>query len=229
MVFIVPTYNSEKYVGATLDSILKQKFTGNWIVLVSDDCSKDNTKRIVDRYVERFPDRVQRLYRSTNVGISGNVFSAISEVNSKYVSYIDADDYLIDDFYIQKQYDTLESHPNVGLGLFDGYNFQDGDENSKQNLNFMPEVSVFDFKYWAKHQFRAYNPQGYFIRKEALPQPFEQWMMDAEYLDWLIIFLVLDWGKIHYTNQKATMHRIHSENYSFAESLSVKRIQGGLI
>ena len=46
---IVPVYNSEKYVGKCLDSILNQTYT-NFEILVVNDGSKDNSQKVIEEY-----------------------------------------------------------------------------------------------------------------------------------------------------------------------------------
>ena len=50
---IIPMYNAEKYIGECLDSILAQTFT-DFEVIVVDDCSKDNSAKVVESYAEKF-------------------------------------------------------------------------------------------------------------------------------------------------------------------------------
>jgi len=49
---IIPMYNTEKYIGECLDSILAQTFT-DYEIIVVDDCSKDNSTQIVESYAEK--------------------------------------------------------------------------------------------------------------------------------------------------------------------------------
>ena len=50
------TYNQAPYIVQALDSILMQKTTFPFEVLVADDCSSDDTQKIVLEYQQRFPD-----------------------------------------------------------------------------------------------------------------------------------------------------------------------------
>ncbi len=50
---IIPMYNTEKYIGACLDSILVQTFT-DFEVIVVDDCSTDNSRAVVKSYLPKF-------------------------------------------------------------------------------------------------------------------------------------------------------------------------------
>ena len=50
---IIPMYNTEKYIGECLDSILAQTFQ-DFEVIVVDDCSTDNSAAIVESYLPKF-------------------------------------------------------------------------------------------------------------------------------------------------------------------------------
>ena len=50
---IIPMYNTEKYIGECLDSILAQTFT-DFEVIVVDDCSTDGSAAIVQKYISKF-------------------------------------------------------------------------------------------------------------------------------------------------------------------------------
>ena len=50
---IIPMYNTEKYIGECLDSILAQTFT-DYEVIVVDDCSTDKSCEVVESYVPKF-------------------------------------------------------------------------------------------------------------------------------------------------------------------------------
>ena len=52
---IIPMYNSEKYIGECLDSILAQTFTA-YEVIVVDDCSTDNSRAVVESYLPKFDE-----------------------------------------------------------------------------------------------------------------------------------------------------------------------------
>ncbi len=97
---VVVTYNSGKYVAETLDSIVSQCYTGEIQLIISDDCSEDDTLQICDTWLkehhERFPDA--RIIRSeVNTGISGNYNRALRAVNGSWVKYIAGDDILTSD------------------------------------------------------------------------------------------------------------------------------------
>ena len=69
---IIPMYNTEKYVGDCLNSLLEQTFQ-NFEVIIVDDCSTDNSVAVVENYRERFGGRLTLAHTEENSGGGGYV------------------------------------------------------------------------------------------------------------------------------------------------------------
>ena len=94
---IIAMYNTEKFIGDCLDSILAQTFT-NFEVIVVDDCSTDSSAKIAESFISKFGGRMNLLRRkknSGNNGIPNNMGLAFSR--GEYVIFIDADDAITPD------------------------------------------------------------------------------------------------------------------------------------
>lgn len=89
---IVITYNSEKTVIDTLDSIISQTYT-NIEIIVSDDCSVDDTAVIVSAYSQKHKN-VYLVPGKKNIGVSANINKGIKHAHGKYVKVIAGDDKL---------------------------------------------------------------------------------------------------------------------------------------
>lgn len=96
------TYNGEKYIKEQLDSILKQ-LEENDEVIISDDDSKDNTRKIIEEYKD---NRIKLIDGPKN-GVKQNFANAIKNCNGKYIFLSDQDDIWIDD-KVQKVLNTFE-------------------------------------------------------------------------------------------------------------------------
>ena len=101
--FIVLTFNHEKYVSQHLDSIrnIVQKYGEHISVdlIVSDDCSLDNTVEVVDKWLEQN----HNIFHSTNIlreevnkGLVNNIIKALHETHTRYYKYLSGDDYYIE-------------------------------------------------------------------------------------------------------------------------------------
>ncbi len=86
---ILPNYNKGEFLEETIDSVLEQTYK-NWNLFIIDDNSHDNPKKIIDKYKSH---NISAIYLSRNkgVGFCRNLGMRLS--NSKYISFIDSDDY----------------------------------------------------------------------------------------------------------------------------------------
>lgn len=109
---VIATYNHEKYIRHTLESVLAQKTNFEFEVLVGEDCSSDGTAAIVREYAEKYPDIIVPFIREKNLGMGGNIVDLVMRTTGEYVAFIEGDDYWIDDYKLQKQVDFLDSHPD---------------------------------------------------------------------------------------------------------------------
>lgn len=89
---IVPVYNSEEYIGKTLDSIINQDFK-SFEVIVIDDGSTDKSLEIVNEKLSKSTVSYNVIHQE-NSGVSGARNRGIEEAKGKYIVFIDADDYV---------------------------------------------------------------------------------------------------------------------------------------
>ena len=66
------TYNQEKYISQTLDSVLQQEHEYSYEIVIGEDCSFDGTRKIIEDYVEKYPDIIKSLYHNPNKGLIAN-------------------------------------------------------------------------------------------------------------------------------------------------------------
>ena len=95
----VITYNSSKYVLETLESIKAQTYQ-NIELIVSDDCSTDNTVEICREWIEKNKDRFVETHLITspvNTGIPANKNRALAKCKGEWVKGIAGDDALVND------------------------------------------------------------------------------------------------------------------------------------
>lgn len=115
---IVLSYNHEKYISKCLDSILSQKVTFHYEILIGDDASTDKTPEIISDYVKRYPDiTIRPFLRSQNIGASRNAYELSMSIKGRFYAYLEGDDFWCCDEKLQIQYDFLCSHPQyIGCG-----------------------------------------------------------------------------------------------------------------
>jgi glycosyltransferase involved in cell wall biosynthesis len=114
---LVLTYNHSQFIEEAINSILVQKTTFEFSVLVHDDASSDGTATILIDLQKRFPDRIVLLLQSENQLSQGRRPSMIGirNVKSKYLAFCEGDDYWTDETKLQRQYEFMEKNTWASL------------------------------------------------------------------------------------------------------------------
>lgn len=105
---VVPCYNAERWIGATLRSVLAQNWQGIEIVVV-DDGSFDNSVRIVR---DQFPEVT--LIQKANGGVASARNSGIEHSRADWIAFVDADDIWLQGKLLS-QWKVLEAHRDSRL------------------------------------------------------------------------------------------------------------------
>lgn len=87
---IIPMYNAALYIKDCLASIVAQDSFPEFQVIVVDDGSVDSGAKIVQEYIQKFPNI--ELYQQKNMGVSVARNFALNVAHGEYISFVDADD-----------------------------------------------------------------------------------------------------------------------------------------
>lgn len=107
---VMLAYNHERFIGQALESILKQKTTYEYEVIVGEDCSTDTTKEIIKSYENRFSGRLKPVYRHENMGMIRNLIDCYERCRGEYIAMLEGDDYWSDESKLERQISFLEEH-----------------------------------------------------------------------------------------------------------------------
>lgn len=86
---IIPTFNSEKYISDTIISVQNQTYK-NWEILLVDDCSIDETQKIITTFLMDKRIQFYPLEKNSGTGVARNF--ALANAKGKYIAFLDADD-----------------------------------------------------------------------------------------------------------------------------------------
>ena len=89
--FIVPVYNTEKYLKKCLDSLVNQTYDDFEIIIVNDG-STDNSKSIIDEYKKKNKNIV--VINQENQGLSMARNNGVKKASGDYIIFVDSDDYV---------------------------------------------------------------------------------------------------------------------------------------
>lgn len=169
---IVPIYNVEKYIKQCIDSIINQTYINLEIILVNDG-STDSCGKICDEYAEK--DTRIKVIHQKNGGVSCARNIALDNANGKWISFVDADDW-IEDCYFEKLLDNAKRE-DVDVVLC-GYNRVTSNSITKINANGKSEEFNTN-----EYLIKALNPQtgfGFSAMKIIKKQVIKNTKFDTE-------------------------------------------------
>ena len=110
---LIPTYNYARYLPEAIESILAQDYQ-NFELLISDDCSSDNSAEVIARYAAK-DSRIRFQIHSENLGMVENWNWCLSQARGEYVKFIFGDDKLLSTTAIGQMVHLMESDPDISL------------------------------------------------------------------------------------------------------------------
>lgn len=107
---IMGAYNSDRYIGEAIESILNQS-VGDFEFLIIEDCSTDNTLPIVSRYAQK-DNRIRIIQNRKNEGLGYSLHLGVNEAKGDYIARMDADD-VSSPKRFERQIDFLKKNTDV--------------------------------------------------------------------------------------------------------------------
>ena len=104
------TYGHEIYIRQAIDSILMQKVSFKYEIIIGEDKSPDNTRDVLLEYKVKYPEIFNLLLRDENLGPTMNSYDVFMKCKGKYIAILEGDDYWTDPFKLTKQVEFLEQH-----------------------------------------------------------------------------------------------------------------------
>lgn len=87
---ITPTWNCASFICETISSIQAQTYQ-NWELIISDDCSTDNTKKVIEPYLQE-DFRIKYICNEKNSGAAITRNNALKVATGKWIAFLDSDD-----------------------------------------------------------------------------------------------------------------------------------------
>ncbi|GAH82025.1 unnamed protein product, partial [marine sediment metagenome] len=87
---IIPVYNGEKYIGRSIENLWKLDYPNLEIIYVND-CSTDNTKKLLQEKLRNFPNS-QLINSESNLGVHKSRYEGLKKASNDYIFFLDIDD-----------------------------------------------------------------------------------------------------------------------------------------
>jgi glycosyltransferase involved in cell wall biosynthesis len=207
---IVITYNSSRYVIETLNSAFNQTYK-NIELIISDDCSTDNTVEICRRWAKEKQERFQRIELVTvekNTGIAANCNRGVNASNGKWVKLIAGDDYILSEF-IEKSIKVFLNQKNVGIS-FTNTILIDENSNIIKYVNPSKYKSGFIFNDLFFVRFWPTAPSLLYEKCAIIDVGGFDEKICVE--DYLLVLKIAEKYKIQHINEYLTCYRRHNLN-----------------
>lgn len=199
---IMPAYNCERFIAEAIQSVQAQTYT-NWELIVVDDCSKDQTGKIIEDFAEK-DTRIKYKKNDVNIGAAASRNKAIEVASGRYIAFLDGDDVWKAE-KLEKQLSFMISN-NYSFSCTDYIKI---DEQSNELREIVPALTA-DYKGMLKrcpgNSTVIYDSKT--LGKYTIPE-----MRNREdYVMWLRV--IKKAGMLHGLNETLSCHRIGMQSQS---------------
>lgn len=208
------TYNHEQYIKDALDSFIAQKVSFPYEIVISDDCSKDNTRSIIETYKAEYPSLIRDVSPSQNMGSQANFIYVLKQAHGKYIAICEGDDYWTDPLKLQKQIDILEADNSL-MACCTNSSLVDMNSNILEDKLIKTIVpNNKEGKYSLREFFEqnhTYQTASVVFRRSHFDEVYEKYkIMQNQYLgDWTLWIAILCFGDMYYLDEVTCVYRIN--------------------
>lgn len=215
------TYNLEKYIGEAIESWLAQVTSFPFEIIICDDCSQDNTVKIVQDYITKYPEIIILYTTDKNLTMMPNYIRSLKAARGKYIAVCDGDDYWIDTNKLQMQIDFLESNTDFVACLTNSYVIDEYTKEKKIAKTQLWDVATSkellyhdDF-----HKDNVNLSPGHvstYVYKNNLIDEFPAWFYDEDVVtDYPLYMIMSKFGKTKFINTITSVYRKRDGSHSF--------------
>lgn len=209
---IITNFNREKTIATAIESALSQDYP-NLEIIISDNCSTDNSLEIISNYIS--DSRIIFFRNDCNIGMVNNFAVSIYErAKGEYFSIVNSDDSYINNSFISQSVELINKYENVVLvkaGSYHKFNsegkyYSYNNQNEFQNgINFLESYYFqnFDFSWCGILIYRKLFCELDLMRKSKVVAA-----------DYFINFNLSAYGNICFLNKLSYQFNIHDTNES---------------
>lgn len=220
---LLATYNGEKYIKEQLNSILNQTYK-NFRLLISDDCSKDSTRQILQEY-EKKDTRIKVYYQEKNLGYVKNFEFLLKQVQNEIYALSDQDDIWLPE-KIEKTYNKLkQTHSDLVFTDLEVVNekLETIEPSFNDFMKLTRKIQKYKQSYKMQYLYNCITGCTLMSKKKyiekIIPIP-----TNSKYVihdTWIGVIVSL-YGKVEYLNEKTIKYRQHGNNQVGTEKISHK-------
>lgn len=215
-------YDHEKFIEQALDSVLMQQVDFEYQIVIGEDCSTDNTRDILLRYQQEYPDKIRLLLPEKNLGMHDNFLQTFKACRGDYIAILEGDDYWTSPDKLQKQVDLLDAHADYTICFHNALILHhDGSKTEWLSIPSAPEQEkVLTFTLEDLLSTGNIMSTASIMFRQGFIHEFPDWIYDVDFVDWILQILLAQHGNIGYLDENLSVYRIHPQgNWSKKEHL----------
>lgn len=214
------TYNHAPYIAQAIEGVLSQKTDFPVELVIGEDCSTDDTRKICRAYQDKYPGSIRLFLPERNQGMMKNLIHCLQTCNGTYIAFCEGDDYWIDPFKLQKQIDFMEQNPAYSLCYHDALVVYE--KKAAPPSYFSPlrtDQSVDPDTLLSRWSI----PSASMVFRKEVVKDLRPWMEEITHGDLLIHLLSMDKGRIRYIDRIMSVYRVALEGTSMTARFREKQ------
>ncbi len=163
---VMITYLHEAFIAEAINGVLMQQCNFDVELIISDDCSPDNTKLVVESFKDHPNFKwINYIRHDSNKGMMGNYIWALEQASGKYIALCEGDDYWIDPLKLQKQVEFLEQNSLDACHTL----WQENRQGEYISSGFIPnDINLGDSYIFKPKEFYYYHTSTRIVRKDVI-------------------------------------------------------------
>ncbi|MBD2209700.1 glycosyltransferase [Nostoc linckia FACHB-104] len=221
------TYNHEAFIAQAIESILLQEVNFDYEIVIGEDCSTDNTRKILLNYQEKYPDKIRLILPENNLGMQKNFSETFKSCQGKYIALLEGDDYWISSNKLQKQVDFLEKNSEYIICFHNAW-VKHTESKNDYFMNSNINKDVFDITDIIKLDWFIATASMVF-RNNIIELP--DWLDNLMVADMPLQLLLSEHGKFKYLDEVMSVYRRHENgiNVWFSQHYYTKVIPNKIL
>ena len=218
---VCKTYNQEKYIEQTIESLLLQQTTFDFEILIHDDASTDETQNIIKRFAGKYPAKIFPFFEDENQ-FSKNINTAFNyefgRAVGKYIAVCDGDDYWTDPLKLQKQVDFLQAEDDCNF-VFTKFTILKKDKTFYSTFSKTSNPQrLLSLEELIRYKITPISSCIIF-RKSALPIQNLDFLIHCFHGDWALLFIMNYQSKVGFLNEYMCVYREDVGNQSIVNRI----------
>jgi glycosyltransferase involved in cell wall biosynthesis len=227
---LLVTYNHAPYIETAIESVLMQETDFDFEVIVTEDCSTDGTREIVQRLAQAHPERIRVLLSERNLNNNSVVRRGLEAARGEYVAMLDGDDYWTSPHKLQKQVDFLHDHPECSACFHSVevvYEVETGACNPHGGgpAQRKPDPKPRPMSTLADIVRTNFIPTCSIVFRADCCRNLPDWYDGLAAGDWPLSVLCAERGPIAYLDEPMGVYRVHSGGYWSATLSSFRSLE----